>query len=67
MIEPPTGNIARYEVQYRDAGQTIANTALVDGRFNFFVARNIDGASSYEVRTLSPPFSNVHNSTVPLF
>ena len=47
---PPTGQVVRYEIQYRNLGQNITNSRLQPSTFGYTVIDNVVNASSYEVR-----------------
>ena len=46
----PTGDIATYEIEYRDAGQITPNSGVVPGSSNFFTLSGLANANDYEVR-----------------
>ena len=45
----PTGDIATYEIEYRDAGQITSNFGIVPENLNFFVLTGLADANDYEV------------------
>ena len=47
---PPTGQVVRYEIQYRNLGQNLTNSRLQPPIFGYTVVDNVVNASSYEVR-----------------
>lgn len=50
ILEPPLGPVALYEVQYRDAQQSVITTAHVQPETPFLVIRDVANANDYEVR-----------------
>ena len=49
-LQLPFGPVALYEVEYRDAQQTVSTAAHVQPEAPFLVIRDIANANDYEVR-----------------
>ena len=60
ILEPPLGPVALYEVQYRDAQQSVITTAHVQPETPFLVIRDVANANDYEVSS-SLKFSYIYN------
>lgn len=50
VTTPPQGEIAFYQVDFRDRGAVITNTLFIDPRFTFSSIFNVSNAQGYEVR-----------------
>ena len=49
-LQLPLGPVALYEIEYRDAQQSVSTSAHVQPGAPFLVIRNITNANDYEVR-----------------
>ena len=49
VTTPPTGQVVRYYVEYRDATKGTSNVVYVTSAYNYIVLQNLLDANNYEV------------------